>query len=143
MNINPALFNQMMTACLESIMNGNVAQVNPGVTNILAQPNQSTQHNQYTRFNHHNSGMQNFNRLNNFNNLTNPTTLNTLKNLNNFNTFPSPTQVSLFNNFNYPFSQILNIGAPKINNTKRTKKIYPKKTYNSPSFPNANNHNSA
>ena len=107
MNINPALFNQMMTACLESIMNGNVAQGNPVVTNILAQSNQSIQNNQYNRFNQHNPGMQNFNRLNNFNNLTNPTTLNTLKSLNNFNTFPSPTQVSLFNNFNYPFFRFL------------------------------------
>ena len=32
---------------------------------------------------------------------------NKYKSLNNFNTFPSPTQVSLFNNFNYPFFRFL------------------------------------
>jgi hypothetical protein len=148
MNINPALFNQMMSACLESIMSSNGSQ-GQGVANILAQSNQHNQHNQYTQNNQnnqhiqHNPGMQNFNRINNFNNLTNPTTLNTLKSLNNFNTFTSPTQVSLFNNSNYPFSQILNLGAPKYNNPKRTKNFYPKKTYNGSSFSNPNNPNSA
>jgi hypothetical protein len=129
MNINPALFNQMMSACLESIMSQNIQA---GNTNILAQANTAN-----------NPGMQNFNRINNFNNLNNPMTLNSLKSLNNFNTLTSANQVSLFNNLNYPFCQILNLGASKINNSKRTKKFNQKKSYNSNSFLNANNPNSA
>ena len=64
MNINPALFNQMMSACLESIMNGNASQAQGGVPNILAQSNPHTQH-QFTQNNlhsQHSPGMQNFNR---------------------------------------------------------------------------------
>lgn len=140
MNVNPALFNQMMSACLESMMSQNISA---GNANILAQASQNIQNLQNVQNTQLTSGMQNFNRLNNFNNLNNPTTLNTLKSLNNFNTLTSSNQVSLFNNSNYPFCQILNLGASKFNNTKRTKKINQKKSYNSNPFLNANNPNSA
>lgn len=131
MNINPALFNQMMSACLESMMTQNIQA---GNTNILPQANTANMPN--------NPGIQNFNRLNNFNNL-NPPTFNSFKTLNNFNTLPSTNQVSLYTNLNYPYSQIFNLGASKINNPKRTKKFNQKKSYNSNSFLNANNPNSA